>query len=152
MNNKAAIYVIEMCTKMADHYTKVINSCETIEQLEIANRWSSDGLDGLRSLAENLPRRRRKVCRAAIESTGSFICNVSLLKSMEITFQSFEKIMQRQPKFEQASEKTLEDLLEALKKSGAKVVCVKVEKIKKNDPEDPGDGQPTDKEDPEGSR
>ena len=145
MNNKAAIYVIEMCTKMVDHYTKVINSCDTITQLEIANRWSSEGLKGLRELAEKLPRRRRKICLAALEIANSFICNVSLTKSMDITFQRFEKIMQRP--FERASEKTLEDLLETLRKSGARGVIVKVER--KTSDADPANEQPTEKEDPE---
>lgn len=152
-NNNAAIFFLDMCTKQVEHYTRVIDSCETMEQLNTATDWILDGFKSLRSVAENLPRRRRKLCLSAFEAVKLHVFNVNLSKCLDLLGKKIDKmIFDRQPKFEQASEKTLEDLLEALKNSSAKGVIVKVERVQKTDPEAPGDGQSADKEDPEGSR
>lgn len=83
LNIKISTYVFDMCEKQVEHYTKVINSCETREQVQTVRPWIVDGFKGLRSIAENLPRRRRKLCLAVVDASRDFVLNMGLSKALD---------------------------------------------------------------------
>lgn len=147
-NNNAAIFFLDMCTKQVEHYTKVIDSCETMEQLNTANGWILDGFKKLHSVAENLPRRRRKLCLSAFEAAKSHVLNVNLSKGLDLFQKELGKITP------ECSESEMGDAIGSLFESLAgifpgAVSCKVVVKRKKVAPEDPENEQPTEKEDPE---
>ena len=79
-----------MCVKQIEHYTKVINSCETLEQLNAASGWILGGFKKMDAVAGNLNGARRKLCVSAIEATQSHVLGVNLSKGLSL----FQKVIE----------------------------------------------------------
>lgn len=85
-----AIFVLDMCKMQVEHYTKVINSCETLEQLNTTSGWLLNGFKKLYSAIENLPRRRQKLCLSALDAAKYFVFSVSRSKGFELFWKETE--------------------------------------------------------------
>lgn len=107
------MYVLTMCTRQIDHYTSVINSCQTREQVQTIRPWIVDGFKSLRNIAENLPRRRRKLCLSVVDAAKAYVMNVSLSKSLAFLHKEIEETFSPE-RFESALCEKVGSVLESL--------------------------------------
>lgn len=134
------MYVLAMCTKQVDHYTSVINSCQTREQVQTIRPWIVDGFKSLRNIAENLPRRRRKLCLSVVDATREYVLNVSLSKSLGFFHKEIEEAFSPECSESDMGEK-IGSIFEGLAEMFPGSICCKVtverRKAAAEDPESP---------------
>lgn len=146
------MYVLAMCTKQVDHYTSVINSCRTREQVQTVRPWIVDGFKSLREIAENLPRRRRKLCLSVVDATRDYVLNVGLAKSLDFFHKELEEAFSPECSEAEMGEK-IGSLFEGL--AGmfpGKVRCEVSISRKRSAAKDPVEGESSDAERPERER
>lgn len=119
------MYVLDMCTKQVDHYTSVINSCRTREQVQAIRPWIVDGFKSLRQIAENLPRRRRKLCLLVVDATKAYVLNVGLAKSLDFFHKEIEEAFSPECSESEMGEK-IGSIFEGLAEVFPGSVCCKV--------------------------
>lgn len=152
LNIKISTYVFDMCAKHVEHYTNVINSCETRDQIQTVRPWVVDGFRGLRSIAENLPRRRRKLCLAVVDASRDFVLNVGLSKALDFFQKELKEAFDVGNSEAEMGEK-VGSLFEGL--AGmfpGKVRCEVFVQRKRSAEKDPADDQPSGMERPDGER
>lgn len=140
-----------MCTKQVEHYTKVINSCETLEQLNAASGWILCGFKKLRSIAESLPRRRQKICLPVLDAVKYYVLSVSQSKGLDLFRKEIEGIDPECSESEMGEK--IGSLFEGL--AGAfpgKVRCEVSISRKRSSAKDPVEGESSDAERPERER
>lgn len=146
------MYVLAMCTKQVDHYTNVINSCKTREQIQTVRPWIVDGFKALRSVAENLPRRRRKLCLSVVDATRELVLNVSLTKALDFFRKELEEAFTPECSESEMGEK-IGSIFEGLAEMfPGKVRCEVFIQRKRAAQKDPVDEQPSGAEKPESER
>lgn len=151
LKNNASIFVLDMCTKQIEHYTKVIDSCETLEQLNAASGWILCGFKKLRSVVENLPRRRQKLCLSVFDAAKYYVFSVSQSKGLDLFRKEIEGVDPECSESE-IGEK-IGSALEGLAGAFPGTVCGKIViKRKKAAEKDPVDEQPSGAEKPESER
>lgn len=140
------MYVLTMCTKQVDHYTNVINSCRTREQVQTVRPWIVDGFKGLRKIAENLPRRRRKLCLSVVDAMRGYVLNVGLAKSLDFFHKEIEEAFSPECSESEMGEK-IGSIFEGLAEMSPGSVCCEVTvKRRKAAAEDPSKEPPAPKE------
>lgn len=145
--SNTATYVLAMCAKQVDHYTNVINSCQTREQVQAIRPWIVDGFKSLHNIAENLPRRRRKLCLSVVDAAREYVLNVSLSKSLGFFHKEIEEAFSPECSESDMGEK-IGSIFEGLAEMFPGSVCCKVTvERRKAAAEDPASGSPT--QDPE---
>ncbi|WP_418989263.1 hypothetical protein [Alistipes sp.] len=152
LKNNAAIFALDMCTKQVEHYTKVIDSCETLEQLETASPWICKGFENLNKLVELLPRRRRELCLAAIKAASMHVLNVNLSKGVELLGAELDKISSSESSEAETGEK-IGSIFKRLAGIFPGTICKVSVKRVRVDPEEPSAERPADEpvpSDPEG--
>lgn len=77
-------YVIEQVDRVEEYYTDVIGSCDNIVQLGSATKWIEQGYERLEAVADCLPRRRRKMCRAIIDHSRTLVMQINVDKGTEL--------------------------------------------------------------------
>lgn len=146
------MYVLAMCTKQVDHYTNVINSCKTREQIQTVQPWIVDGFKALRSVAENLPRRRRKLCLSVVDATRELVLNVSLTKALDFFRKELEEAFTPECSESEMGEK-IGSIFEGLAEMfPGNVRCEVSIQRKRAAEKDPVDEQPSGAEKPESER
>lgn len=118
-SNKVTGYILGMCEKSMEHYTKVINSCENISQLSNVTNWIGENFENLERVAECLPRRRRKLCLAAIKACRDYILQINLSKGAELIQEQFAAIFSKR----KPTGGTFDSIFEMIKKNSVPFGC-----------------------------
>ena len=121
-----------MCVKQIEHYTKVINSCETLEQLNAASGWI--------------------LCVSAIEATKSYVLGVNLSKGLSLCHKEIEGAFTPECSESEMGEK-IGSIFEGLAEMFPGKVRCEVRISRKRSPaKDPVEGESSDAESPERER
>lgn len=137
-----------MSTKQVEYYTKVIGSCETMEQLSTATPWMCEGFKGLQAVAENLPRRWRKLLLPVLKATKGYILNVNHSKALKLLQTELEEFASREHTESEMADK-IGSLFEQMAGTFPNAVFGKVVvKRVKSDEEDSAAERPADSPDP----
>lgn len=141
-----------MCVKQIEHYTKVINSCETLEQLNAASGWILGGFKKMEAVAGNLNGARRKLCVSAIEATKSYVLGVNLSKGLSLCHKEIEGAFTPECSESEMGEK-IGSIFEGLAEMFPGKVRCEVRISRKRSPaKDPVEGESSDAESPERER
>lgn len=137
-----------MCVKQIEHYTKVINSCETLEQLNAASGWILGGFKKMDAVAGNLNGARRKLCVSAIEATKSHVLGVNLSKGLSLFHKEIEGAFTPECSESEMNEK-IGSIFEGLAEMfPGKVRCEVRISRKRSAAKDPVEGESSDAESP----